>query len=115
MDLMDMGPEFGTFDYVIAHGFYSWVPEPVRDKLMDTVKQSLAPQGVAYISFNALPGCRIREMFREMLLFHLRNTTDPEERIQQAREFLGCFVQSQEPSVEMRSEERRVGKECRSR
>lgn len=101
MDLMDMGPEFGTFDYVIAHGFYSWVPEPVRDKLMATVKQSLAPQGVAYISFNALPGCRIREMFREMLLFHLRNTTDPEERIQQAREFLGCFVQSQEPSVEM--------------
>ncbi len=103
MDLMDAGTELGTFDYIIAHGFYSWVPEPVRDKLMATLNQVLAPQGVAYISFNALPGCRIREMFREMMLFHLRNTTDPQERIQQAREFLGCFVQSQESSVEMGS------------
>lgn len=101
MDLMDVGPDFGTFDYIIAHGFYSWVPEPVRDKLMATVHQLLAPQGVAYISFNALPGCRIREMFREMLMFHLRNTTDSQERIQQAREFLKCLAQSQESSVEM--------------
>ncbi|SPE38465.1 Methyltransferase type 12 [Candidatus Sulfopaludibacter sp. SbA3] len=96
MDLMDVGSKLGTFDYIIAHGLYSWVPEPVRDKLMATVKALLAPQGVAYISFNALPGCRVRQAFREMLLFHLRNTQDPGERIAQAREFLQCFTQAQD-------------------
>jgi methyltransferase-like protein len=101
MDLMDAGPELGQFDYIIAHGLYSWVPEPVRDKLMSAVKALLAPQGVAYISFNALPGCRIREMFREMLLMHLRDVTDPQQRIQQAREFLECLKQSKETSGEM--------------
>lgn len=103
MDLMDAGPELGTFDYIIAHGLYSWVPEPVRDKLMAAVKALLAPQGVAYISYNALPGCRIREMFREMLLFHLRDTTDPQERIARAREFLESLTQCQERSGDMGS------------
>jgi methyltransferase-like protein len=101
MDLMEAGQSLGTFDYIIAHGLYSWVPEPVRDRLMSVVKSLLAPQGVAYVSFNALPGCRIREMFREMLLFHLRNTTDPQEKIKQAREFLDCLRQSKEMSGEM--------------
>jgi methyltransferase-like protein len=101
MDLMDAGPELGEFDYIIAHGLYSWVPEPVRDKLMSVTKSLLAPQGVAYISFNALPGCRIREMFREMLLIHLRDVTDPKERIKQAREFLDCLKQSKERSGDM--------------
>lgn len=101
MDLMDAGPELGEFDYIIAHGLYSWVPEPVRDKLMSVTKSLLAPQGVAYISFNALPGCRIREMFREMLLIHLRGVTDPNERIKQAREFLDCVRQSKERSGDM--------------
>jgi hypothetical protein len=101
MDLMDAGPELGQFDYIIAHGLYSWVPEPVRDKLMSVTKSLLAPQGVAYISYNALPGCRIREMFREMLLIHLRGVTDPDERIKQAREFLECLKQSKERSGDM--------------
>src|SRR5512145_2790817 len=26
MDLMDFSPEDGSFDYIIAHGLYSWVP-----------------------------------------------------------------------------------------
>jgi len=101
MDLMDAGPELGQFDYIIAHGLYSWVPEPVRDRLMSVTKSLLAPQGVAYISYNALPGCRIREMFREMLLIHLRDVTDPQERIKQARQFLECLKQSKERSGDM--------------
>src|SRR6202790_5236892 len=31
MDLCDASPErFGQFDFIIAHGLYSWVPQPVR-------------------------------------------------------------------------------------
>ncbi len=103
LDLMDATRELGEFDYVIAHGLYSWAPEPVRDRLMHIAHELLAPHGVAYISFNALPGCRIRQMFREMLLIHLRNVTEPEERIRQAREFLKALTLSQERTGDMGS------------
>jgi methyltransferase-like protein len=96
MDIMDAGPGLGTFDYIIAHGLYSWVPEQLRDKLLAIAKANLAPEGVAYISYNALPGCRVREMFRDMLLFHVRGLSEPEARVESARGFLECVVASQD-------------------
>jgi methyltransferase-like protein len=103
MDVMNVGPELGTFDYIIAHGLYSWVPEPVRDKVLAIAKANLAPQGIAYVSYNALPGCRIREMFRDMMLFHLRGVSEPDERLRRGREFLECFVASQAGAGEDRA------------
>lgn len=76
------------YDYVIAHGFYSWVPGPVREALLSLCRDRLAPAGVAYISYNALPGCHLRRMVWDMLRFHLRDTHAPQERVAQALEFL---------------------------
>ncbi|MEO8368813.1 MAG: class I SAM-dependent methyltransferase [Candidatus Solibacter sp.] len=90
-DIMDAGAELGVFDYVIAHGFYSWVPGPVREKFMALTKAILAPRGVAYISYNVLPGGRIRQMFREMMLFHLGGETDFDARIQGAHDMVQWF------------------------
>jgi methyltransferase-like protein len=94
-DIMDCAPQLGTFDYVIAHGFYSWVPEPVRDKLLAILQASLAPQGVAFVSYNALPGGRLRQMFREMMLFHAGGATGLDSRVPQAREIVQWFMASQ--------------------
>jgi methyltransferase-like protein/SAM-dependent methyltransferase len=94
-DIMDAGPELGTFDYAIAHGFYSWVPEPVRDKLLAVVQASLAPQGVAFVSYNSLPGGRLRQMFREMMLFHLGGARELDPRIHGAREIVQWFMACQ--------------------
>ena len=33
-DLTTWEPPASGFDYVVAHGFYSWVPAPVRDALL---------------------------------------------------------------------------------
>ena len=107
MDIMDAGPDIGTFDYVIAHGLYSWVPEPVRDKLLALAKAVLAPHGVVYISYNALPGGRIRQMFRDMMLFHLGATTEFDARIHGARQVVEWFQASQpseEPSAIFQSQ-----------
>src|ERR1035438_1024646 len=94
-DIMEAGPELGTFDYVIAHGFYSWVPAPVRDKMFAIVQASLAPQGVAFVSYNALPGGRLRQMFREMMLFHAGGATELGPRIHGAREIVQWFMACQ--------------------
>ncbi len=65
-DLMAYHPD-GKFDYIIAHGFMSWVPPPVQERLLQLCRESLAPQGVAMISYNTLPGFHLRRMLREMM------------------------------------------------
>lgn len=95
MDLMDAGPELGSFDYVVAHGVYSWVPAHLRDKILQIVKDVLAPQGIAYVSYNAMPGGRLRELLRDLMLFDLRDVEGNEGRTPRARNCLEWFAASQ--------------------
>ncbi len=34
LDIADVGDDFGTFDYIICHGVYSWVPAPIQDEVL---------------------------------------------------------------------------------
>mgnify|MGYP000879259991 FL=1 len=52
MSLADVGAEFGEFDYVVCHGVYSWVPEPVRGRILEVCSRSLSPVGLACVSYN---------------------------------------------------------------
>jgi methyltransferase-like protein/SAM-dependent methyltransferase len=85
MDIRDISADLGEFDYIIAHGLYSWVPPEVRDSLLATCRANLAPQGVAYVSYNAYPGWHTLLGLREMMLYHTRNEHDPHQRAEQAR------------------------------
>jgi len=80
--------DLGEFDYVVAHGVYSWIAPPERDALLATCRAHLAPHGVAYVSYDVLPGGHLREITRQMLRWHLREVTDPAERIAGARGLL---------------------------
>ncbi len=55
-DLAALPGDLGTFDYIIAHGVFSWVPPSVRQALLDVCRRHLSPHGVAYISFNVTAG-----------------------------------------------------------
>ncbi len=50
----------GQFDYIIAHGFFSWVEDEVKVGLMDFIGKHLAPSGIAVVSFNVVAGWRER-------------------------------------------------------
>ncbi|HTB49367.1 MAG TPA: class I SAM-dependent methyltransferase, partial [Solirubrobacteraceae bacterium] len=67
----DLGEELGKFDYIVAHGVYSWVPPQARGALLDCAKRCLAPEGVAFVSYNAYPGSYLRDMARDMLRYHV--------------------------------------------
>jgi cyclopropane fatty-acyl-phospholipid synthase-like methyltransferase len=97
-DLLGITQDLGEFDYIIAHGLYSWVAAAVRDKILSICKTHLAPQGVAYVSYNTYPGGHLRQMTREMMLFHVRHLTDPQERLGQARGFIKSLSESQAES-----------------
>jgi hypothetical protein len=44
------------FDYIVAHGVYSWVSGQVRSDLRSFIERHLRPGGLVYLSYNALPG-----------------------------------------------------------
>jgi methyltransferase-like protein len=92
--ILDVDESFGEFDYIISHGVYSWVPEPVRSHLLTVCKRNLAANGVAYVSYNAFPGWRLREPVREMMNYHLRGVSDPQECIAQSRALLDFLAQA---------------------
>lgn len=92
-DIRDIVRDFGEFDYIIAHGVYSWVPADVREALFRICKQNLAPHGVAYVSYNVYPGWHLKKVIRDAMLFHTRDVTDPFERAQRARDVVELLAE----------------------
>ena len=92
MDLMDVGRDLGEFDFIVAHGLYSWVPEAVRDKLMSVCSENLAANGVAYVSYNTYPGAHLRNMVRDMMRFHVGEFPDSKQQVEQARAFINFLA-----------------------
>ncbi|MFS0738595.1 class I SAM-dependent methyltransferase [Sphingomonas sp. 1P06PA] len=102
MDILDAaaGAIDGEYDYVIAHGVYAWVPDAVREATMALIGRVLAPDGVAFISYNAKPGGWLRLAIRDMLQHELAGIDDTELRIVRARAFLSEFAQAPEEKEE---------------
>jgi methyltransferase-like protein/2-polyprenyl-3-methyl-5-hydroxy-6-metoxy-1,4-benzoquinol methylase len=93
-DILEVDAAFGTFDYIIAHGVYSWVPGPVRQKVLDLISKQLNPNGIAYVSYNTYPGWHMRGMIRDMMRYHSGRFNQAPERVRQARALLDFLAQS---------------------
>jgi SAM-dependent methyltransferase len=103
----DVDPPEAGFDYVIAHGVYSWVAPPVRDRLLALCRTVLRPGGIAYVSYNALPGARVRQALRDMLRFHTAGFESPRERVEHARALLRFLLEGWPADQEIAAATRR--------
>ena len=72
-DIASIGSEIGTFDYIIAHGLYSWVDDGVKDALLRLIDEHLAEDGIAYISYNTYPGWHTMDEVRQLMMFSNRD------------------------------------------
>jgi methyltransferase-like protein/cyclopropane fatty-acyl-phospholipid synthase-like methyltransferase len=88
LSILDVDASFGTFDYIISHGVYSWVPAEVQERILQISRDHLAANGVAYVSYNTYPGWHLRGMVRDMLGYHARQFGDVPTRVRQTRAFL---------------------------
>ena len=88
LDLRRLPGDLGTFDYIIAHGLYSWIPAHVRAHVMPMIARHLAPNGVAFVSYNALPGSHMRAVVWDMLEYHTRNIAGKPAKVAAARALL---------------------------
>ena len=98
--ILDFGAAEGLFDYIICHGTFSWVPADVREKILDIVHRHLAPQGLALISFNTLPGWYGPSVMRDMMLFHTKAYPTPAEQVAESRKLLHMIAEAQVSDAE---------------
>lgn len=95
-DIATIGASLGTFDYIVCHGVYSWVPDDVRDAILRLTRACLSEQGVAYISYNTYPGWKSKEIVRDAMRFHAAGRPH-REQLPHARAMID-FLQQMTPA-----------------
>jgi len=96
-DIADIDDSFGTFDYIICHGVYSWVPSVVQDAILRVCARHLTPRGVACISYNVHPGWKAREIVRDAMMLRGGPRDTPEDKLAYGRGMLEFLAQSARP------------------
>ncbi|MEM7620718.1 MAG: class I SAM-dependent methyltransferase [Pseudomonadota bacterium] len=91
--------EFATqdlpkFDYIIAHGVWTWVAESSRQDIIKFVNDRLNTNGAFYISYNAMPGSAPYQPLQK-IYYHLYKTLPgtPKERIAKTIEFVDRMIE----------------------
>ena len=84
-DITNIDESWGSFDYIICHGVFSWVPLQVQQKILSICKALLSDTGIAYISYNTYPGWHMYNMFRGMMQYHAGKMEQLDDKIAQAK------------------------------
>jgi len=93
LNILEVEEDLGQFDYIIAHGIYSWVSAPVQAKIFQICKHHLTPQGVAYLSYNTKPGWNIRDTLRDMMRYY-GTAADAPKRTEQLKTLLQLIAKT---------------------
>ncbi|HET9702232.1 MAG TPA: class I SAM-dependent methyltransferase [Burkholderiales bacterium] len=96
LSVAQAGEDLGQFDYFICHGVYSWVSTETQEQILRAVKERLAPQGIALVSYNVLPGWAVPAELRRMLLYRARRFSGPLGKVRAARELMAAMEKSLE-------------------
>ncbi|MFK5970613.1 MAG: class I SAM-dependent methyltransferase [Candidatus Marithrix sp.] len=90
LDFNAIDESLGKFDYIIAHGIYSWVSLEMQDTVLNLIKSHLTADGIAYISYNIYPGWHTENVVRDMMLYHLQQLSgsSPQNNITEAKGIL---------------------------
>jgi methyltransferase-like protein/trans-aconitate methyltransferase len=75
----------GIFDYIICHGVYSWVPVVVRKSIWKIFRDNLKENGIAYLSYNVLPGWHLKAISRDVMKYHASKNEKMQLGIQESR------------------------------
>jgi SAM-dependent methyltransferase len=67
LDIVNFPAHLAPFDYILAHGFCSWVPPFVLEAFFALCQHHLTPHGVIYASYNTYPESHLREATRRIL------------------------------------------------
>jgi len=98
----------GKFDYIIAHGVYSWVPDFVKEAILRVVKENLSQNGVAFISYNTYPGWKVKDILRDLMLLASKHEQSAQGRLRAAKEALKIYEKHLQDKVQSGSIEKQM-------
>jgi SAM-dependent methyltransferase len=75
---------FPKFDFIVAHGIWSWVAPAVRGHMVSIMRRHLAPGGFVYLSYNCLAGWAALMPLQRFLLEWAR--ANPGGSVERARD-----------------------------
>jgi methyltransferase-like protein/SAM-dependent methyltransferase len=87
-NIADVDPSWGTFDFIICHGVFSWVPPKLQDNILGLTAELLAPDGIAYVSYNTYPGWHLRGVVRHLMRYHAARFDEPRKCLLEVRRIL---------------------------
>ncbi len=93
-NIRDLDTALGEFDVVIAHGLLSWVPPDLHDTIFAACRRHLAPLGICYLSYNALPGWHVRQVVRDLMLAAAGDAPSEAERVARGRAALDLVAEA---------------------
>ncbi|MDF9301116.1 class I SAM-dependent methyltransferase [Tritonibacter mobilis] len=90
VDLAQGWPQaWGLFDYVTAHGTYTWLGKSVREAMVQTIKHATKPGAIVYLSYNTLPGWTSTQPVQHLL--RLWQTTEETQSIKAISQGINRF------------------------
>ncbi|MEZ5671629.1 MAG: class I SAM-dependent methyltransferase [Thiotrichaceae bacterium] len=95
INILQLDEKIGKFDYIIAHGIYSWVSRAEQDKILQICKELLTINGVAYVSYSTRPGWDNRTSIRDMLIHYTSAFDSAEHRIEYMQQLLNSCIKPQ--------------------
>ena len=87
----------GEFDFIIAHGVFSWIPDATRDAMLGFSARHLRCDGLFYLNYNTYPGWHVRGLIRRLLLTRTRAGASLCERASLAQEIAAQLAASISP------------------
>ncbi len=80
------------FDFITLHGVYTWVTADNRKHIVNFIKRYLKPGGIAYVSYNALPGWNATLPLQRLMLEHAdRHPGGSGAQLDGARQFIDAL------------------------
>jgi SAM-dependent methyltransferase len=67
-------------DVITQHGIFSWVGRDIQDAIIAILRQRLQPDGVAYVSYNCMPGWAALAPIRQFMVEIKRRNPGRSER-----------------------------------
>jgi SAM-dependent methyltransferase len=89
------GMDLADADCIALHGVWSWVGTENRRHIAEFIRRRLKPGGIAYVSYNCLPGLGQVMALRRLLIDHASRGTGPlPARIAQSLDFVRRLEQA---------------------
>jgi len=98
VDLNDFPASCGSFDYIICHGVFSWVPRETQLQILSLIYKHLNPKGIAHVSYNCSPGWSWRGIIRQIAKKHDTIESGLDTRVRDSRALLSAIALALEDS-----------------